>query len=129
MSVTEEQKSFVASNLYSIAEVQFLDDFYAKGIYLDDKMVGFAMYGIDPDDHNFWVYRLMVDGSYQGKGIGKVAIKLIIEEVKKLNHLNIPYIMIGYNPDNEAARIAYRNAGFMETKFAPWGEQIARFEI
>jgi diamine N-acetyltransferase len=58
LSVKEEQKAFVASNLYSIAEVQFLEDFFVKGVYLDDKMIGFTMYGIDPDDHNYWIYRL-----------------------------------------------------------------------
>ncbi|RKI20645.1 GNAT family N-acetyltransferase, partial [Bacillus thuringiensis] len=47
LSVTEEQQTFIASNLYSIAEVQFLDNFYANGIYLDEKMIGFTMFGID----------------------------------------------------------------------------------
>ncbi len=46
----KEQQTFIASNLYSIAEVQFLDNFYAKGIYFDEKMIGFTMFGIDPDD-------------------------------------------------------------------------------
>lgn len=49
LSVKEEQQTFIASNLYSIAEVQFLDNFYAKGIYLDEKMIGFTMFGIDSD--------------------------------------------------------------------------------
>ncbi|MRC99820.1 GNAT family N-acetyltransferase, partial [Bacillus thuringiensis] len=32
LSVKEEQQTCISSNLYSIAEVQFLDHFYAKGI-------------------------------------------------------------------------------------------------
>ncbi|HHP1041549.1 TPA: GNAT family N-acetyltransferase, partial [Bacillus thuringiensis] len=53
LSVKEEQQTLIASNLYSIAEVQFLDNFYANGIYLDGKMIGFTMFGIDPDDNNY----------------------------------------------------------------------------
>ncbi|MBM6618838.1 GNAT family N-acetyltransferase [Bacillus suaedaesalsae] len=129
LSVKEEQKSFVASNLYSIAEVQFLENFYAKGIYLDNIMVGFAMYGIDPDDQNFWISRLMVDEVYQGKGIGMEAIKLIIDDIKSINRYEIPYIMIGYNQSNEYARNAYKKAGFVESEIAPWGEQLARYKL
>lgn len=47
LSVKEEQQTFIVSNLYSIAEVQFLDNFYAKGIYLDNKMIGFTMFGMN----------------------------------------------------------------------------------
>lgn len=129
LSVKEEQRDFMASNLYSIAEVQFLENFKAMGIYLEDKMVGFTMFGIDPDDHNFWVYRLMVDQEFQGRGIGVEAVKKVIEEIRNLNVNHIPYIMIGYHPDNIGARNTYRKAGFIETEIAPWGEQLARYTL
>lgn len=67
LSVKKEQQTLIASNLYSIAEVQFLDDFYAKGIYLDETMIGFTMFGIDSDDNNYWIYRLMIDKNFKGK--------------------------------------------------------------
>ncbi|MFT9598873.1 MAG: GNAT family N-acetyltransferase, partial [Mesobacillus sp.] len=54
LKVKEDQKHFMASNLYSIAEVQFLDQFKTSGIFEGEQMVGFAMYGIDPDDNNYW---------------------------------------------------------------------------
>ncbi|MHC0036963.1 GNAT family N-acetyltransferase [Pseudoneobacillus sp. C159] len=129
LSVKEEQRSFMASNLYSIAEVQFLDNFYAKGIYSDDQMVGFAMYGIDPDDNNYWIYRCMIDQEHQGKGFGTEGIQLVIEDIKKMNDTNIPCIMIGYQPENLGAKYAYKKAGFIETEVAPWGEQLAKFEL
>jgi diamine N-acetyltransferase len=129
LKVMEEQKHFMASNLYSIAEVQFLEQFQAYGIYDGDQMAGFAMYGIDQDDNNYWIYRLMVDKSYQGRGIGAAAVKLIIEEIKRMNTERIPYIMIGYHPKNEGARKIYKKAGFVETEIAPWGEQLAAFKL
>ncbi|MGQ0514953.1 GNAT family N-acetyltransferase, partial [Bacillus sp. D-CC] len=92
LSVKKEQQTFIASNLYSIAEVQFLDNFYAKGIYLDKKMIGFTMFGIDSDDNNYWIYRLMIDKKFQGKGIGKQAIHLVIDEIRRNNYANISLI-------------------------------------
>ncbi|MED1205714.1 GNAT family N-acetyltransferase [Heyndrickxia acidicola] len=129
LSVKEEQKKFIASNLYTIAEVQFLDHFYVKGIYLQDKMIGLTMYGIDAYDYNYWIYRLMIDKHFQGSGLGRHAIKLIIEEIRQTNDANIPLIMIGCNPENTAAKHAYKKAGFVESHIAPWGEQLATFSL
>ncbi|MEX9566628.1 hypothetical protein [Providencia vermicola] len=53
LQVSEEQAQFIASNLYSIAEVQFLPRFIVKGIQHQDTLVGLVMYGIDPDDGNY----------------------------------------------------------------------------
>lgn len=129
LKVKEEQKQFVASNLYSIAEVQFLENFVAKGFYYGGTLAGFAMYGIDPDDQNYWIYRLMVDQDFQGKGIGTAAINLIVDDIKQTNDTGIPLIMIGYHPDNEGARYTYKKAGFVETEVAPWGEQLAEYKL
>ncbi|BCD24003.1 hypothetical protein BC30090_2900 [Bacillus cereus] len=108
LSVKKEQQTLIASNLYSIAEVQFLDDFYAKGIYLDETMIGFTMFGIDSDDNNYWIYRLMIDKKFQGKGIGKQAIHLVIDEIRRNNNANISIIMIGYAPENFTAKFLYK---------------------
>ncbi len=129
LKVKEEQKNFVVSNLYSIAEVQFLDQFTASGIYAGEQIVGFAMYGIDPDDNNYWIYRLMIDDLHQGKGYGTAAVLLVVEEIKRKNTNGIPTIMIGYNQDNEGARAVYMKAGFTETEIAPWGEQLAAYNL
>ncbi|MDD0820647.1 N-acetyltransferase [Bacillus cereus] len=128
LSVTEEQQTFIASNLYSIAEVQFLDNFYANGIYLDEKMIGFTMFGIDPDDNNYWIYRLMIDEKFQGQGMGKQAIHLVIDEIRN-NNANSSIIMIGYAPENLTAKFVYKKAGFIETELSSWGEQLAKYSL
>ncbi|CUB42193.1 Spermine/spermidine acetyltransferase [Bacillus cereus] len=129
LTVKKEQQTLIVSNLYSIAEVQFLDNIYAKGIYLDEEMIGFTMFGIDPDDNNYWIYRLMIDKEFQGKGIGKQAIYLIIDEIKRNNNANISFIMIGYNPENLTAKYVYKKAGFIETELSSWGEQLAKYTL
>jgi diamine N-acetyltransferase len=52
--VSPAQQGFIASNLYSIAEVQFLENFEAFAIYKEETVIGFIMFGIDPDDNNYW---------------------------------------------------------------------------
>ena len=92
-------------------------------------MIGFTMFGIDPDDNNFWIYRLMLDKKFQGQGLSLPAIQLVINEIKQMNTTNIPFIMIGYTPENTAAKMAYQKAGFIETVVARWGEQLAQFQL
>src|SRR5690606_10452057 len=84
LRVREDQVNFVASNVVSLAQLNFLENFMAKGIYNDDEMVGFALYGIDDDDHEYWIYRMMIDQNHQGKGYGKKAIQLIIDDIKEI---------------------------------------------
>ncbi|MCM3005032.1 GNAT family N-acetyltransferase [Priestia koreensis] len=129
LSLKEEQKSFIASNLYSMVEVQFLENFKTKAIYRDEEMIGFTMYGIDEEDGNYWIYRFMIDQRFQGKGLGKKAMLLVIEDIEKWNSTNIPCIMIDYHRDNIGAKKMYRKVGFVETERGPGGEQFAMFTL
>ncbi|MBM7620136.1 RimJ/RimL family protein N-acetyltransferase [Bacillus tianshenii] len=131
LKVGAEQEEYVASNVYSLAQYQFLKDFKAMGIYSEeeDRMIGFAMYGIDPDDGNYWIYRLMVDKGEQGRGFGKLALQLIVEDIKANNDKDIPCIILGFHPENHIAKGIYLKGGFVETEMAPWGEQLARLEL
>ena len=79
LKVREDQRRFVASNLYSIAQAQFGDEFeghwdlFAYGIYDSDVPVGFLMYGFNflYPKHQAYIQRLMVDENFQGKGFGR----------------------------------------------------------
>lgn len=126
LKVNREQEGYVASNMYSIAEVQFLPNFEAVAIYNDETVVGFAMFGLDEDDHNYWIYRFMIDERYQGKGFGKAALKEIIKKLKSKPDCTV--IMVGNKPDNNGAASLYKSVGFIEAGQAPWGESLARYE-
>jgi len=43
LSVSPEQKGFIASKQYSLAESKFEPSFYPIGIEKDNKLIGFAM--------------------------------------------------------------------------------------
>lgn len=121
LKVREDQKNFVASNLYSIAQAQFGDeyeghwDLYPFGIYDGDTPVGFLMYGINIDHSGYQAYiqRLMVDEKFQGRGYGRFGMEAILETFRA-NEL-IKVVGISYEPENEGARKLYASLGFVET--------------
>ncbi|GIQ71409.1 GNAT family N-acetyltransferase [Xylanibacillus composti] len=123
-----EQQRFIASNLYSIAECQFLTGFVMKAIYFDEELVGFSMYGVDPDDLNYWIYRFMIDERFQSRGYGKQAMKLIIRDVEAMSDRK-DVLLLGYKPDNEQAKNLYEKVGFQEIGIAPWGEMLAKYSF
>ena len=93
LKVADDQKNYVASNIYSLAEAYAAkaSDGYAMpfGIYLDDKPIGFIMFGYYPDldyakmalgddleipdyiPKSYLLWRFMIDKEYQRNGYGK----------------------------------------------------------
>jgi diamine N-acetyltransferase len=135
LKVREDQKHFVASNLYSIAQAQFGDDYaghwdlYPFGIYDGDTPVGFFMYGYDfeyPKQQAF-IFRLMVDEKYQGKGFGRFGMERMLEVFR--DDERIASVGISYEPDNEVARKLYAGFGFVETGEILGEETVAVLKI
>jgi diamine N-acetyltransferase len=128
LRVREDQVNFVASNVVSLAQLNFLENFNAKGIYLGKEMIGFALYGIDEDDHEYWIYRMMIDQKYQGNGYGKEAIQLVIDDIKRMKEDHHLTVTLSYEPANEHAKRIYEKMGFQEVEgFMVDGEQVARY--
>ncbi|CAM4083653.1 spermidine acetyltransferase [Bacillus manliponensis] len=123
LKATPEQSGFVASNLYSIAESKFQPTFVPLAIYHDDTMVGFVMYGLDPDDGNYWIYRLLIDAKHQRKGYGRAAISQVIELLKAKEDCH--KVLIGYEPANSEAENLYTSLGFRKNGMILFGETIA----
>lgn len=128
LKVKQEQQSYIASNLYSIAESKIFPHLKIKSIYCNETLIGFAMYGIDSDDGNYWIYRFMIDERFQGHGYGKTAMKLIILDIEGRNDCT-DVIWLGYQPENEQGRRLYASVGFEEVGIAPWGEMLAKFSF
>lgn len=125
-----DQEKFIASNLYSIAQVQFLEHFEAMAIYDDQTMIGFTLYGLDSDDGNYWIYRFMIDGNHQRKGYGRQALQFIIEEIRnKPDRTDV--LMLSFDPKNDQARQLYVKAGFEEIGVMPWSmdESVAILKL
>ncbi|MFG1733006.1 hypothetical protein PAEVO_10880 [Paenibacillus sp. GM2FR] len=125
---TPEQEKWIAPNLYSIAEAQFMEGFETRAIYHDEEMIGFVMYGLHPHDDNYWIYRFMIDGKFQGLHYAKPAIRLVLEEIRSSPDTTDD-VMLCYKPENERAERLYSQIGFKEAGIAPWGDVMAKYSF
>ena len=110
LALTPEQETFLPSNLFHVAEARFYPEWTLLGVYADNQMVGFAMYGLDPDDGTVNFLHFMIDGKEQGKGYGKTALDELLRKICK----DYPGqdIWLSLHPHNTAAIALYRNYGF-----------------
>lgn len=85
LDVSPEQKKFVAPNAVSLAQAQFNDKAWFRAIYADDEPVGFVMLEEEPegDRPEYFLWRLMVAETHQGRGYARRAMELVIEHVKE----------------------------------------------
>lgn len=83
--VAENQKEFVASSTFSLAQSKYKPGCMPFCIYNDDIMIEFVMYFIDRDENSretFWICRFMIDERYQGRDYGKASMAGIIGYAK-----------------------------------------------
>lgn len=111
LTVAETQKHYVASNLWSLVEAAFNDDYQTRAIYLQEVPVGFFMW-VPEDANKISIWRFMVDQRYQQKNIGRTALALLLDELKATAGLK--QIEICYAPENPVAKDFYASFGFVE---------------
>lgn len=113
LEVAEEQKHFIESNAISITQSMFEPTLMPYVIYYEEKVVGFLMFNsVKEELGGYWVYRIMVAQSYQGKGIGRAATKLMLLEMEKLP--DAQRIIVGYHRENKSAHHLYSSLGFID---------------
>ncbi|CAN7276878.1 MULTISPECIES: GNAT family N-acetyltransferase [Ensifer] len=87
-TLSEGQRNMVADNGTSIAEAHFSENAWFRAIYAEETLVGFIMLhqGSDWDDGidcpGVYLWRFMIARPFQGKGIGKKAIELVVRDLK-----------------------------------------------
>lgn len=127
LSVHEHQKTFVASNPYSLAQAAYELPGFSEthGLYVDETMVGFALTVVEAEDpQTFWIVRFMIGADHQAKGYGKTALRTLIDYAKAKGSYSA--IRLSYELDNEVAKKLYASVGFVEEGVHPeWNEMIA----
>jgi diamine N-acetyltransferase len=118
LSVSPEQTAhFSAPVVYWLAESRFETHFRPMVISRADELIGFLVYGVDPDDGEYWLITFMIDHRFQGRGLGRRALEAF------LAHFDDEHpgarLTLGHHPDNHVAARLYASAGF-----APTGELI-----
>ena len=110
LKVAEGQQDYVAPNVESMAQAKVMPECVPLAVYDGDELVGFLMYAMDEDDHEYWVYRLMVDEKHQRKGYGRATMQALLAVLKKdaAHHK----LYLGVEPENEGGVGLYKSLGF-----------------
>lgn len=124
LEVHPHQRGFVASNLKSIAETQFYPWARRRVILADGFTAGFIVHGTAPESGEHWLHRFMVMAERQGQGIGRAAMRLLVEEWRA--DPEIRTVVLSYEPENSVAEKLYVSFGFVPGEIAEWGERVAR---
>lgn len=127
LKVARGQEKFVAPNVKSIAQSKIYPTMNISAVYDEDEMVGFVMFGLDPDDEKYYLVRLMVDEKHQGKGYGKAATLEVINQLKQVGDCREVYL--SFVPENAGAERLYKSIGFEPTGEISQGEVVMRFII
>ncbi len=127
LAVAPDQEDFVASNVESLEEADERPECVPLGLHAGGELVGFAMYALDPDDGNYWIYRLMIDARHQGRGFGRAGLSAVVTLMSGLPGCS--RIILGVNPDNARAVRLYRSFGFVETGAVIDGETVMAYQL
>lgn len=126
LQVADDQRSFVASKLSSVASCYVLATNgghpFPFAIYADEQPVGFVMltYGNTgyelPSivDDSYCILRLMIDKQYQNRGYGREAMARILEFIRTFPAGPARYCWIPYEADNLVAKRFYESFGFRD---------------
>jgi len=126
-TLSEQEQKMVAPNAISIAQAHFSDKAWFRAIYADEMAVGFVMLYDDSENPEYFLWRLMIAGPYQGKGYGRKAIELLVEYVKtrpRARELSTSYVPIEGGPEG-----FYRKMGFEPTGEVDDGEIVVRLTL
>ncbi|MCA1065684.1 GNAT family N-acetyltransferase [Rossellomorea sp. AcN35-11] len=127
LSVSDDQKGFVADNSYSLLQSIYTEGFHPLAIYHQDAMIGFLMYGVDPETGRMEMCRLMIDQDHQGKGYGKAATLQLINRITA-SHGRIG-LYTSAEPENVHAIKMYESVGFVKTGEIMWDEVVLKKQL
>ncbi len=132
LEVAENQVNFIeTTNLRSFADAHMLN---ADGIpatplaiYADEVAIGFLMYIYDTMDYEsfenevfygkkcYFIWHIMIDKSYQGKGYGKLAFEKMLMDIETTPDGAAEYVALFYRTNNVIAKTLYASIGFVDT--------------
>ena len=123
LAVRPDQVRFVAPNRSSfrLAEEEPEGHPWLRAVYAGDHLVGFVMLSDDvaPGDPvhpwRYFLWRLMIDARYQGRGYGRAAVELVVAYLHKRPNANA--LFTSYVPGEGSPAGFYARLGF-----APTGE-------
>ena len=140
LGINDEDKEFIASNKMSLAEAYLFKTMGAYvlpiAIYRNRVPIGFTMItkGNIGDNikgqyvNNYCILRMMIEAKHQNKGLGKLALKQLIEIIKSIS-VNESFIWVSTEEKNAKAIHVYEMNGFKKTKDYCGEEIILKYDL
>ena len=135
LDVHENQKNLVASVAQSYADALFppVDYKYGppvpwiRGVLLNSEPVAFVMCA-DPTEQQKdpWLWRLLVDKSHQGCGIGRFTVESVLTRYREMGCARV---LVCWAPVEGNAGDFYKKIGFIETGEKMGDEIVAEFRF
>lgn len=126
-TLAESQQKMVAPNALSIAQAHFSSKAWFRAIYAGDTPVGFIMLYDNAEEGEYFLWRLMVAGSEQGKGYGRKAVEKLIEYVRTRPRAD--KLLTSYVPVKGGPEMFYRKLGFVPTGEVKEGEIVVALRL
>ncbi|MDJ0703873.1 MAG: GNAT family N-acetyltransferase [Leptolyngbyaceae cyanobacterium MO_188.B28] len=133
LAVRPDQKQFVASNAVSLAQALFHKEAWYRAIYYGESLAGFVMLYDEtlrsepPAKPIVTLWRFMIDAKFQGQGIGKAALGLVIEHVRSQSVF--PTLGASYVPGPSSPEGFYLSQGFRPTGEIEGGEVVLELPL
>lgn len=127
LDVQEEQRTFVAPNVRSLAQAYVFQDVAKVFVLYDDNvMVGFAMLHVDHAEKEYWLWRFMIDRRFQRQGCGREAMGKIIAYFASIGAKTV---RLSFEPENQIAEKLYAGCGFYRNGEENDGEIVMQLDL
>jgi diamine N-acetyltransferase len=127
LEVEQSQQRFVAPVAYYLALCAYGGSpWQPLAVRVGDEVVGFVMWGIDPEDESFWIGGLIIDRPHQRRGHGRAVVAQLLERAASDGHREAA---LSYDPQNTLAQSLYASMGFVETGELADNEIVARRQL
>ena len=133
LSVGPDQQGFVASNAVSLAQALFSEEAWYRAIYAGESPAGFVMLydesirATPPPTPEVVLWRLMIDARFQGQGIGRLALRSVIDHVRSKGLFSS--LVTSYIPGPGCPERFYLGAGFKHTGKVDGGELVLELPL
>lgn len=133
LAVHPAQRRFVATNAESLAQALFAPEAWYRAIYTGDEPAGFVMLydeslrDAPPPVPQVAVWRFMVDGRFQGRGVGRAAMTEVVAHVRGKGLFRT--LELSYVPGPASPEPFYLNFGFRHTGRVEDGEVVLELPL
>jgi diamine N-acetyltransferase len=113
LEVAPDQRDFVSPVARYLCLCHYGGVWQPLAAYLGREVVGFAMWGVDPEDGSLWIGGLTIDRRFQRRGYGRALVVALCDRLRAVH--GCTSVSLSTVAENTAARRLYESLGFDET--------------